>query len=204
MEMCRWLFQGFTEIQNGRHGTTSMFCWAQKLIKLVDHLFLIFNITFLATCGCASDFLKMLPKFKMAARSQLKKFLWAQKLQNLSSEIIKILESHSPQYGNVQVIFLRLCCNSKWPPWINFNFFEVAKTQNLKVIQMLQITFPTIWRCACDFFKDWRKFKWPPCMNFIIFCGRKNSKIEVRNNVQVILLKFKMVDFLNICDRKKL
>ena len=38
-----------------------------------------------------------------------------------------------------------------------------------------------------------------------LFCGRKNSKIEVRNNVQVILLKFKMAtDFLNICDRKKL
>ena len=29
-------------------------------------------------------------------------------------------------------------------------------------------------------------------MNFIIFCGRKNSKIEVRNNVVVILSKFKM------------
>ena len=29
-------------------------------------------------------------------------------------------------------------------------------------------------------------------MNFIILCGHKNSKIKVRNNVQVILLKFKM------------
>ena len=29
-------------------------------------------------------------------------------------------------------------------------------------------------------------------MNFIIFCGRKNAKNEVRNNVQMILLKFKM------------
>ena len=37
-----------------------------------------------------------------------------------------------------------------------------------------------------------------------IFCERKNSKIEVRNNVQVIL-KWppQLVDFLNICDRKK-
>ena len=48
--------------------------------------------------------------------------------------------------------------------------------------------------------------KWPPCMN-IFFCGRKNSKIEVRNKVQVSLLKFKMATtswstFLNICDRK--
>ena len=31
-------------------------------------------------------------------------------------------------------------------------------------------------------------------MNFIIFCRRKNSKIEVKNNVQVILLKFKMAN----------
>ena len=49
-------------------------------------------------------------------------------------------------------------------------------------------------------------FLWPPCMNFLIFCGRKNAKIDFRNNVQVILLKFKkwppQVDFLNICDRK--
>ena len=33
--------------------------------------FLNFNITLLATWGCASDFLKMLPKLKMAARGQL-------------------------------------------------------------------------------------------------------------------------------------
>ena len=38
---------------------------------------------FLATWGCASDFLKMLPKFKMAARGQLQNFLWAQKLKKL-------------------------------------------------------------------------------------------------------------------------
>ena len=33
-------------------------------------------------------------------------------------------------------------------------------------------------------------------MNLIIFVGHKNSQIEVRNNVQVILLKFKMVTTL--------
>ena len=33
-------------------------------------------------------------------------FLWAQKLQNSKSEIIQILLSHSPRYGDVQVIFL--------------------------------------------------------------------------------------------------
>ena len=37
------------------------------------------------------------------------------------------------------------------------------------------------------------------------FCGRKNSEVEVRNNVQVILLKFKMATtsrFFKYCDRK--
>ena len=34
-------------------------------------------------------------------------FLWAQKPENLKSEIIQILLSHSPRYGDVQVIFLR-------------------------------------------------------------------------------------------------
>ena len=71
----------------------------------LDNFLSNFNIKFLATWGCASDFLKMLPKFKMAARGQLQFFLWVQKLQNFKLEIIQILLSHSPQYGDVQVIF---------------------------------------------------------------------------------------------------
>ena len=41
----------------------------------------------------------------MAARGQLQIFLWVQKLQNLRKEIIHILLSHFPRYGDVQVIF---------------------------------------------------------------------------------------------------
>ena len=41
----------------------------------------------------------------MAARGQLQIFLWAQKFQNLKSEINQILLSHSPRYGDVKVIF---------------------------------------------------------------------------------------------------
>ena len=52
--------------------TNFTFWWAQKLKKFV--IFLNFNVTFLATFGCAIDFLKMLSKFKMAARSQLQIF----------------------------------------------------------------------------------------------------------------------------------
>ena len=80
MEMCRWLFQGFTEIQNGRHRSILIFGGVRELKKIVWSIFLNFYITFLATCGYASDYLKMLPKFKIAARSQLQIFLWAQKL----------------------------------------------------------------------------------------------------------------------------
>ena len=61
-------------------------------------------MTLLATWGCTSEFLKMLPKFKMAARGQLQKNLGA---KNLKSEIIQILLSHSPPYGDVQVTFSR-------------------------------------------------------------------------------------------------
>ena len=90
-------------------------------------------MTFLAAWGRASVFLKMLPKFRMAARGQLQIFLWAQKLKVLlkfkmaaadqfqffvgaifcgsknQSEIFHVLQSHSPRFGDVQVIFLRFC-----------------------------------------------------------------------------------------------
>ena len=42
----------------------------------------------------------------MAARGQLQNVLWAQKLQNIKSEIVQILLSHYPRYGDMQVIFL--------------------------------------------------------------------------------------------------
>ena len=56
---------------------------------MFGQFFFNFNIIFLATWGCASDFLKMVPKFKMAA-GQLQIFLLAQKLRNVKSEIIQI------------------------------------------------------------------------------------------------------------------
>ena len=49
----------------------------------------------------------------MAARGQLQIVLWAQKLQNLKLEIIQCLLSHSPRYGDVQVIFLKLLLKFK-------------------------------------------------------------------------------------------
>ena len=53
-------------------------------------------MTFLATWGCANDFCGMLPKFKMAARGQLQKILWAQKLK------VRI-------YSNFTITFPTIC-----------------------------------------------------------------------------------------------
>ena len=115
--------------------------------------FFNFNITFLAAWGCASDFLKMLPNFKMAARGQLNFFCGRKSLQNLRKEIIQILLSHFPRYGDVQVIFLRFYCNSKWPPWINFIFSCGRKNWKIEISinSHCTITLPTIWKCPCDF-----------------------------------------------------
>ena len=59
------------------------------------------------------------------------------------------------------------------------NFFVGAKTLKLKVTNYsnFTITFPTIWRCAGDFFKGFSKnLKWQPLINFI-FYGHKNLNI---------------------------
>ena len=80
------------------------------------------------TFGCAIDFLKMLLKFKMAARSQLQNFCGC---KNLMSEIMQILLSHPPPYGDVQVTFSRFYRNSKWPPGTNLNFLGAGKLKKL-------------------------------------------------------------------------
>ena len=47
---------------------------------------------------------------------------------------------------------------------------------NVKNYSNSTITFPTIWRCAGDFFKVLLKLKMAATDQFQIFCGRKNSK----------------------------
>ena len=78
------------------------------------------------------------------------------------SEIIQILQSHSPQYGDVQVILLRFCWNSKWSPRINFNFFGVTKTL-IKLIKLNLFKFynhiPHDMEMCMSFFKVFTEFK---------------------------------------------
>ena len=66
MEMCSWFFQGFTEIQNSRHGSISIFLRLQKLINL-GRILLNFYYHIPRDMEMCMWFFKVLPKFKMAA-----------------------------------------------------------------------------------------------------------------------------------------
>ena len=83
-------------------------------------------------------------------------------------------------------------------------FFWGAKTTKLKErnYSNFTITFPTIWRCASDFFAHLHS-KWPPWINFIFSCAKTEKLKSViihivqshyppSGNVHVILLKFKL------------
>ena len=61
-----------------------------KTQKLLVNFFFNFNMTFLATwrCRCASDFFRDATKIQNGRQRSTLIFLWAQKLQNLKSEII--------------------------------------------------------------------------------------------------------------------
>ena len=53
-----------------------------KTTKLKERNYSNFTITFPTIWRCASDFFKVLLKFKMAAMAKLHISLWAQKLKN--------------------------------------------------------------------------------------------------------------------------
>ena len=108
-------------------------------------------------------------------------FLWAQKIKNLKS-IIHILQSNSPRYWNVQVIF-SLRCDSKWPPQNNFIIFLSAKTLKLNVRHYSNFTIPlfTIWRCASDFCKVYPEFKLAATDQVHIFLSAQKIKNLERN-----------------------
>ena len=69
-------------------GPASRFPVGAKTQKLLVIFFFNLNMTFLATWGCASDFLKMLTKFKMASRGQLQKKNCRRKSSKTISQIL--------------------------------------------------------------------------------------------------------------------
>ena len=87
-----------------------------KNSKNIFHFFWNFNVTFLATWRCSSDFFAA----KIQNGRQPKKKTSKKNFQNLKSEITQILLLYSPRYGDVQATFSMFYWNSKWPPRINF------------------------------------------------------------------------------------
>ena len=90
----------FTEIQNGRHRSIKIF-WGVQNVKVGNYL--NFNITLPTMWRWASDFFKVLLKFKMAAMDNLLIFVGT-KTAKLKSVIIHIVQSHHPPSTNVHVI----------------------------------------------------------------------------------------------------
>ena len=86
----------------------------------------------------------------MATTYQLHNFCGGKNSKNWQSETIQVLQSHSPQYGDVQVTFSRFYWNLKWPPWINFIYFGQRKNSKNEfynhITHPLQVDFFTI----CD------------------------------------------------------
>ena len=161
MEMYRWHFQGFPEIQNGRDGPTSIFWWAQKLKKLVWSIFLNFNITFLATCGCAIYFLKMLPKFKMSARSQLQFFFFGAKTLKLN------VRNYSNFTATLPTIWRCAC-----------DFFKVLREFKMAAMHELYnfVGAKKLWsEIMCRWF--YWNLKWPSQVHFLNICDHKASNL---------------------------
>ena len=178
MGMCKWFFRDATKIQNGRQRSSLKFFVGAKTLKLIVRNDSNFTITFPIIWRCASDFFKVLLKFKMAATDQLYSNSFGQFC--LVNFFFLILTSHSWQHGDVQVIFKDATKIQNGSQRSTPNFFVGAKNLKVRNYSNFTITFPTIWRCASDFFRVLLKFKiieihYPPS-----------------GNVHVILLKFKM------------
>ena len=117
------------------------------------NFFFNFNITFLATWGWANMgmckwFFKDATKFQNGRQRSTPTFF-----VGVKTKIIRILLSHSPRYGDVQVTFSRFYWNSKLPPWINSIFSCGRKNWKIQISynSHCTMTLPTIWKCACDF-----------------------------------------------------
>ena len=76
------MFEDATKFQNGRQRSTPNFFVGAKSLKLKVRNYSNFTITFPTIWRFASDFFKVLLKFKMAAMDKLHIFLWAQNLKN--------------------------------------------------------------------------------------------------------------------------
>ena len=115
-------------------------------------------MTFLVSWGCASDFLAMLPKFKIAARGQLRFFCGCKNSSN-TQELQKLFGQFFLKFQN-HVLATWGCASDFLKTLPKFKMAARGQLQSeVRNYSNFTITFPTIWRCAGDFFKLLLKFK---------------------------------------------
>ena len=74
----------------------------------------------------------------------------------------------------------------------NFLWAQKLKKLTSEIIQIFTLSFPTIWRWACDFFKVLPKFKMATMHKLHKLHNSKTQKLKSEILCLVILLKFKM------------
>ena len=127
--------------------------WAQKL-KVRNYL--NFTITFLIIWRCAGAFSKFYLNSKWPPPESTSIFWWAQKLKKLVWSIFFEFSHHIPSSMWMCDRFFKDVTNILNGRQKSTQIFFVGpKTRKHKVVNFsnFTITFPTIWRCACDFFK---------------------------------------------------
>ena len=98
----------------------------------------------------------MLPKFKIATRGRNKPYFWG--AQNLKKEIVLILLSHSPRYGDLQVIFSGFTEIKMVVIDQLHNFLWAQKLKCQKLFKFFYHIFYNMEMCK-SFFKVFLKFK---------------------------------------------
>ena len=131
--------------------------------KKYKSIFFNFNMTFLATWGCASDVLKMLPKFKMTARVN-SKIVCGLKVRNYSNFTIT-----SPTIWKCAGDFFKVLLK-----------FKMAAMDELHIFENSEKYF-TFYNPITRHLETFRWFYWnliwPPQVDFLNICDRRNSNL---------------------------
>ena len=176
----------------GRSNTKKIFC----------SIFFNFNITFLATCGCA--FLKDASKIQNDRQKSTPNFFEGSKTLKLNVSNYSNFTITFPTIWRCAGVFFFLL-RLKMANTDQFQFFwGRRKLKNLVAnYSNFTILFPTIWRCACDFLKVLPKFKMAAMHELYNFlCAPKTQKLKSEIMCRWFYWKLKwppQVDFLNIC-----
>ena len=178
----------------------SKYNFGQFFLKFLHHI-----LSNMWMCKC---FLKDATKIQNGRQKSTPKFCVGSKTLNLNVWNYSNFTITFPTYGDVQVIFLRFCWNSKWPPRINFNIFEVEELKNLsRKLFQFYYHIPYDMEMCMWFFQGFTEIQnGRHAWTSYFFMAAKTQKIKSEIMCRWFYWNLKwppQVDFLNICDHKK-